>query len=189
VANATDVPPLGAAEENSRSKLRSVQGADFASREDHMQLSEHFSLAEMTSSDTARRIGDPNQPGPGESASLVTLCREVLEPVRTHFGRPVRVNSGYRSLRTNRAVGSKDNSQHRLGEAADIEIDGLTNAELAFWIRDNLDFDQVILESYRPGVAGSGWVHVSYRTGRLRKKCNTMTMGSHGPIYSIGINP
>jgi zinc D-Ala-D-Ala carboxypeptidase len=153
-----------------------------------MQLSEHFSLAEMTNSETAHRIGDPNQPGPAETNALRTLCASVLEPVRAHYGKAVRVNSGYRSPRTNAAVGSSDTSQHRAGEAADIEIDGITNADLACWIRDNLDFDQLILESYKPGVAGSGWVHVSYRANRLRKKVNTMTMGSHGAVYTDGIN-
>jgi zinc D-Ala-D-Ala carboxypeptidase len=154
-----------------------------------MNLSPHFTLAEMTASATARSIGDPNQPDAATLEKLKILCREILEPIRAHFGQPVRINSGYRSLRTNRAVGSKDTSQHRLGEAADIEIHGISNAEIAIWVRDTLSFDQVILESYRPGVAGSGWVHVSYRAGRLRQSALTMTMGSHGPVYSTGINP
>jgi zinc D-Ala-D-Ala carboxypeptidase len=153
-----------------------------------MQLSPHFSLAEMTRSATAQSIGDPNQPGPAELANLKTLCAKVLEPIRMHFGQPVRINSGYRSPRTNRAVGSSNGSQHRLGEAADIEIQGIENAAIAIWIRDNLIFDQLILENYRRGVAGSGWVHVSYRTGRLRPSVLTMTMASHGPVYSRGIN-
>ena len=74
-----------------------------------------------------------------------------------------------------------------LGEAADIEVAGVANAALAAWIRDHLPFDQLILEAYRPAVAGSGWVHVSYRQGRLRRQCLTMTLGSHGPVYSRGI--
>lgn len=153
-----------------------------------MQLSPHFTLDEMTRSATARAIGDPNQPDAAATACLQTLCGQVLEPVRAHFGRPVRINSGYRSLRTNRAVGSGDSSQHRRGEAADIEIAGISNAEVAVWIRDNLTFDQLILESYTRGVPGSGWVHVSYRADRLRKSVLTMTMAPHGPVYSSGIN-
>lgn len=149
-----------------------------------MNLSPHFTLAELT------RTSQPfaNDPGPVETQALKTLCEAVLEPVRAHFGKPVRVNSGYRSPRVNAAVGSKPTSQHAKGEAADIEIDGVSNAELAKWIRDNLVFDQLILEAYRPGVPGSGWVHVSYRKGRARKSVLTMTMGSHGAAYSNGID-
>lgn len=159
-----------------------------------MQLSEHFSLAEMTRSDTANRIGDANQPGQAEIDRLRALCTNVLEPVRRHFGKPVKVNSGYRSLRTNRAVGSGDGSQHRRGEAADIEIPGVSNVDLARWIRDNLDFDQLILERYTPGVPSSGWVHVSWREAGRRGKAGkngvlTMRMGSHGAVYSAGIVP
>lgn len=149
-----------------------------------MMLSPNFSLAELTR--TSQPF--PNNPGPVETARLQTLCVNVLEPIRAHYRRPVKVNSGYRSPKVNAAVGSKPTSQHMLGEAADIEIDGVSNAELAKWINRNLEFDQVILENYRPGVAGSGWVHVSYRVGRLRKSCLTMTLGSHGAVYSKGID-
>jgi zinc D-Ala-D-Ala carboxypeptidase len=154
-----------------------------------MNLSPHFTLEEMTLSATARSIGDPNQPDAAALTNLKILCSEVLEPIRMHFGLPVRINSGYRSPRTNRAVGSSNTSQHRLGEAADLEIHGISNADIAFWVRDNLKFDQLILENYKRGVAGSGWVHISYRTGRLRQKSLTMTLASHGPVYSNGINP
>lgn len=151
------------------------------------RLSPHFTLAEMTASETARRIGDPNAPGLVEIAAMKTLCAEVLEPIRAHFGRPVRVNSGYRSPRTNAAVGSSATSQHRRGEAADIEIAGLSNLDLARFVRDRLAFDQLILEAHRAGDPNSGWVHVSYRRGRLRRSVLTMTMGSHGPVYSTGL--
>ena len=153
-----------------------------------MQLSPHFTLAEMTASDTARRIGDPNRPGPSEIRALKLLCERVLEPVRAHFGKPVRVNSGFRALRVNRAVGSSDTSQHPRGEAADLEIDGVSNARVARWIRDNLVFDQLILEAHRKGVPNSGWVHVAFRAGRARKSVLTMTIGSHGASYATGIN-
>lgn len=147
-----------------------------------MHISKHFTLAELTR--TSQPF--PNHPVDVEIARLGTLCQCVLEPVREHFG-PVRVNSAFRSLKVNRAVGSKDSSQHRLGEAADIEVDGVLNPVLARWIVNNLHFDQLILEAYRPGVPGSGWVHVSYRSGRLRRDVLTMAMGSHGPIYTRGL--
>ena len=148
-----------------------------------MQISEHFTLAELTVTNQPFA----NTPNEVEIANLKTLADKVLEPIRRHFG-AVRVNSGFRSARVNAAVGSKSTSQHRVGEAGDIEVPGVPNPVLAMWIRDNLAFDQLILENYRPGVAGSGWVHVSYRTGRLRQKSMTMKMGSHGPVYSNGIN-
>lgn len=149
------------------------------------QLSPHFTLEEMC------RTAQPfaNMPGIVEIAALKQWCFNIGEPVRAHFGRPVTVNSGYRSLLVNRAVGSSDSSQHRKGEAGDIEIAGVPNAELAIWIRDNLKFDQLILEAYRPGIPNSGWVHTSFRLGRLRHSVLTMTMGTHGPIYTQGINP
>ena len=148
-----------------------------------MNLSPNFTLAELT----ATRQPFPNVPSDAEIAALRTLCFKVLEPIRAHFGKPVRVNSGFRSARVNRAVGSSDSSQHRRGEAADIEIAGISNHVLASWIRDNVPFDQLILEAYRPGIANSGWVHVSYREGRLRRSVLTMTMGSHGPTYQKGL--
>ena len=147
------------------------------------QLSSNFSLAEMTV--TSQKF--PNVPNTEEAAKLTILCNKVLEPLRSHFGKPVHVNSGFRSKKVNDAVGSHDTSQHRLGEASDIEIPEVSNYDLACYIRDHMSFDQVILESYHHGDPSSGWVHVSYREGRLRKNCLTMTMGSHGPVYSAGI--
>lgn len=153
-----------------------------------MKLSPNFTLAEMTASQIARRIGDSNQP---QLATVVDamrlLCVKVLEPVRAHFGRPVRVNSGYRSAATNAAVGSSPTSQHRRGEAADIEIPGVSNDVLARWIADHVEFDQLILEAHRRGAPNSGWVHVSYRAGRNRRQVLTMTLGSHGAVYTAGL--
>lgn len=148
-----------------------------------MNLSPHFTLEELT------RTSQPfdNDPGPVEQQALKTLCEAVLEPVRAHFGKPVRVNSGYRSPRVNAAVGSKPTSQHAKGQACDFEIDGVSNLEVAKWIRDNLTFDQLILENHKAGVPNSGWVHCSYVRGRARKSVLTMTMGSHGAVYTNGL--
>jgi zinc D-Ala-D-Ala carboxypeptidase len=149
------------------------------------QISPNFSLAELTVT------GQPyaNVPNATEISNLKILCDKVLEPIRAHFGKPVKVNSAFRSAKVNAAVGSSPGSQHRKGEAADIEIRGVSNADLAKFIRDNLAFDQVILEAYNPAQGpNSGWVHVSYRAGRLRKSVLTMRLGSHGAAYSQGIN-
>lgn len=154
-----------------------------------MKLSEHFSLAELTRTS----LPFANDPGPVQTANLKALCAHVLEPVRAHFGKPVRINSGYRSAKVNAAVGSKPTSQHALGQAADIEIDGVSNAAVAIWIRDNLAFDQVILENHKAGQPNSGWVHVSWsaasRRGgsKGRNSVLTMTLGTHGAVYSAGI--
>ncbi|VXC90759.1 D-Ala-D-Ala carboxypeptidase family metallohydrolase [Sphingomonas sp. 8AM] len=153
-----------------------------------MKLSPHFTLAEMTASATAARIGDSNQPQLAAHVdALKLLCLKVLEPVRAHFGRPVRINSGFRSAKTNAAVGSSSTSQHRRGEAADIEIDGVSNADLAAWIAGHVEFDQLILEAHRAGDPNSGWVHVSYAVGRNRRQVLTMTIGTHGPVYAAGL--
>lgn len=148
-----------------------------------MQLSPHFTLAELTKTGT----GLTNNPSPAIIDKLKALCVHVLEPVREHYGKPVTVNSGYRSPAVNAAVGSKSTSQHAKGEAADIEVAGVANAALARWIRDNLDFDQLIAEAVKPNDPAAGWVHVSWVPVGRRKQCLTATMGSHGMVYSKGL--
>lgn len=133
-----------------------------------MQLSPHFSLAELSYSPAAAAHGIANAPPPDAVDRLRQLCVHVLEPLRAHFGRPVRVNSGYRSPALNRAVGGARNSQHVTGEAADIEVDGVSTLMVAQHIRKHLPHDQLILELYTPGKPDSGWVHVSYRAGANR---------------------
>ena len=126
-----------------------------------MKLSAHFSLNEMTKSQTALRLGLDNNPGPDGVASLRTLCEQVLEPVREHFGRPVIINSGFRAKAVNKAIGGASSSQHCKAEAADIEIPGVDNLNLYEWLTVNSDYDQLILEYYT-GEPRSGWVHVSH---------------------------
>jgi hypothetical protein len=126
-----------------------------------MNLSNHFSLAEFTKSQTAERKGIDNTPTQDHIERMKILCVLVLEPIRTEFDKPIMINSGYRSPDLCEAIGSKPTSQHAKGEAADIEIPGVDNAELAKYIQDNLNFDQLILECYT-GEPSSGWVHVSY---------------------------
>lgn len=133
-----------------------------------MQLSPNFSLAEFTASATAKARRIDNRPGPREIAAMQALCINVLEPLRAHFGRPVRLTSGFRSIELCLAVGSSETSQHTKGEAGDFEIPGIDNVTVARFIRDQLPFDQLILENYTRGQPNSGWIHVSYRDGRLR---------------------
>jgi len=135
-----------------------------------MNLSANFTLNELTKSDTATRLGLDNMPDDEALENLKTLCEMVLQPVRDHFGKSVTVNSGYRSPESNAAVGGSKTSDHCKGQAADIEIDGLPNPELAQWIMDNLDYTQLILEFYTQGQPNSGWVHVSYDPNNLKKQ-------------------
>ena len=135
-----------------------------------MQLTNNFSLHELTKSETALRMGFDNTPGEAETEALRLLCEKVLQPVRDHYGKGVKVNSGFRSPESNAAVGGSKTSDHCLGRAADIEIPGVPNAELAQWIMDNLEYTQLILEFYTPGIPDSGWVHVSYDPDNLKKQ-------------------
>lgn len=151
-------------------------------------LTPHFALDEFTYSATARAHGLDNTPGNAVITALTNLCINILEPVRAHYRCPVKINSGYRSLKVNAAVGSKPTSQHVRGEAADFEVPGYANGEVALWIRKNLDFDQLILEAHRKGDPASGWVHCSWRPEKRRKSVLTMTLGSHGAIYTRGLN-
>lgn len=146
-------------------------------------LSPHFLLEEMTRTDT----GLPNVCPPALIPKLELLCVRILEPVREHFGRPVRVNSGYRSPKVNAAVGSKPTSQHAKAEAVDFEVPGVTNLKVAQWVRDNLEFDQLIGEAFRAGDPAAGWVHASLKASGNRRSVLTMTMGSHGPVYTKGL--
>jgi len=133
-----------------------------------MNLSTNFSLKELTKSDTATRLGLDNTPDEATIENLKLLCQEVLQPIRDHFGKSVTVNSGYRSPESNAAVGGSKTSDHCLGRAADIEIEGISNPDLAHWIMDNLDYTQLILEFYTQGQPNSGWVHVSYDPNNIK---------------------
>jgi len=134
-----------------------------------MNLSRNFSLAELTKSDTAIRKGINNNPSADQVEKLKLLCENILQPVRDRFGR-VTVTSGFRSAELCIAVGSSINSQHSKAEAADFECPGVDNAEVADWIKQNLEYDQLILAFYTPGEPNSGWIHCSYTTDQPRKQ-------------------
>jgi zinc D-Ala-D-Ala carboxypeptidase len=138
-----------------------------------MQLTSNFSLKELTVSDTATRLGLDNTPNETVILNLKALAENILQPVREHFGKSVKVNSGYRAPEVNAAVGGSKTSDHCKGQAADIEINGVANGDLANYIVDNFKFTQVILEFYTQGVPDSGWVHVSYDANDL--KCQVLT--------------
>ena len=138
-----------------------------------MQLSEHLSLAEVTRSETAKRKGVSNQATEAHIANFKLLAENIFEPIRNHFEKPIFISSGYRSAALNKAIGGAASSQHCTGEAIDIDMDGhaggITNKMVFDYIKDNLNFDQLIWEFGTD--ANPDWVHVSYEsTGRQRKQ-------------------
>ena len=127
-----------------------------------MKLSANFELFELIKSQVAERKGIPNNPSPDQIYNLKSLCINILQPIRSEFDKPVIISSGFRSAELCIAIGSKPTSQHAEGKAADLEIPGIDNMELAMWIKNNLNFDQLILEFYKDGQPNSGWIHVSW---------------------------
>jgi len=136
-----------------------------------MKLTENFSLNELTKSQTAERKGIDNTPSTEHQENLKSLCEMILQPIRDHFGQVVSVSSGYRSPELCVAIGSSTQSQHAKGQASDFEIFGISNKELADYIDQNLDYDQLILEYWKgEDEPNSGWVHCSYTNGNNRKQ-------------------
>ena len=141
------------------------------------QITKNFTLSELTYSDTAKKKNLDNMPSQTEYNNMKTLCEKVLQPIRDHFDKPLIINSCYRGKQLNEAVGGAKTSQHCKGQAADIEIKGMSNYDLACWIRDNMEFDQLILE-FTDNIKNdinAGWVHVSYVSpSQNRKQCLTI---------------
>ena len=135
-----------------------------------MILSKHFKLEEFTKSMTATRKGIDNKPGAGDIKNLENVCYKILEPLRAHFDLPITITSGYRSEALCEAIGSKKTSQHALGQAVDLEIASIPNIKIAYWLQNNVDFDQLILEYYDSEDPAGGWVHVSYNENGANRK-------------------
>jgi zinc D-Ala-D-Ala carboxypeptidase len=136
-----------------------------------MKLTENFNLNELTKSQVAERKGIPNNPSSDHIDSLKKLAESVLQPLRNHYESPVIITSGYRSAELCLAIGSSIESQHAKGQAADLEIIGVSNYDTALWIKNNLDFDQLILEFWKgEDEPNSGWIHVSYVGKKNRKQ-------------------
>lgn len=136
-----------------------------------MQLSKNLSLAEVIRSETAKRRGLSNMPTEEHIENFKKLAENVFQPIRDHFGVPIHISSGYRSAALNKAIKGSSTSQHCSGEAIDIDMDGttITNAAIFNYIKDNLEFDQLIWEFGTD--ANPDWVHVSYEsTGKQRKQ-------------------
>jgi len=140
----------------------------------NQKLSEHFTLRELCKSETATRLGIDNIPKDEMIiAKLSAVCEHILEPVRKKYG-AFTPNSGYRSVEVNAGVGGRSTSQHCKGEAVDFEVPSISNYDLACWVRDNLIYDQIILEFAVKGDPHAGWVHCSYTDGKNRKQLLTI---------------
>lgn len=151
-----------------------------------MQITKNFSLHELTKSETAIRNGIDNTPDDEAIRNLTLLARNVLQPIRDAWG-PVKVNSAYRGPRVNSIIGGSKNSDHMRGMAADIEVTGISNADVALWIEKRLPFRQLILEFYQPGVPDSGWVHVSYDENDLKQQSLTAIRENGKTVYLAGL--
>ena len=138
-------------------------------KQNDIQLSEHFTLNEFTKSITAERLGIKNEPDYEKVQAMKQLCREVLEPLRQHYGKPIRITSGYRCPLLNAAVGGVTNSQHMLGEAADLSVPSEAVARDWFlWLVKNTDFDQLLFEHNTR--LKNCWLHISCRYNRRRNR-------------------
>lgn len=150
-----------------------------------MKLSKNLSLGEFTRSQTAKRRGLDNTPQGNHLEAAKELAENIFQPIREHFAKPIFISSGYRSKALNEAIGGSQTSQHSKGEAIDIDMDhrgGPENEEVFHYIRENLDFDQLIWEfgtDERPD-----WVHVSYKKdGPQRGQILRAKRNSKGKTY------
>lgn len=125
------------------------------------KLTEHFTLEELTASEIGARNGWDNTPNEAEVQNLERLAL-MLEEVRKLLGKPIMINSAFRSKQVNDGVGSKDSSQHRIGCAADIRVPGMNPDEVCkAIIAARLPYDQIIREFYNPETKSGGWTHIS----------------------------
>jgi phosphoribosylaminoimidazole-succinocarboxamide synthase len=137
----------------------------------NIQLSTNLSLAEMIRSESAKRKGITNNPTPEHIENMKAWALNIFQPIRDHFKIPILISSGYRSKELNKAIGGSQTSQHSKGEAGDLDMDGtsISNRELFLFIKDNLEFDQLIWEFGTK--ANPDWVHVSFNPkGNQRKQ-------------------
>ena len=150
-----------------------------------IRFSKNFALSEMVNSATAERLNVDNSPSDIHLVNLTHLAIRILQPVRDEFG-VITINSGYRSPALNAKVGGSNTSQHCNGQAADFESFSTPNPDLAKWIANNLEFDQLILEFYDGINPNSGWVHCSYNLMGNRKKILTALKTGGKVVYKNG---
>ena len=132
-----------------------------------MKISPNLTLAEVSKSNTAIKLGIDNEPKGEHLNNMIHTANAIFQPMREHFGKPIFVSSGYRSPELNKAIGGAATSQHCKGEALDLDNDAVeypTNKDIFNYIKNHLDFDQLIWEF------DGAWVHVSYNKDKNRKQ-------------------
>lgn len=153
-----------------------------------MKLSKNFTVAEYIKSQTATRHEIDNSLSEEHLENAKKLFANVVQPIREKFGITI-ITSGYRSPDLNAKIGGSSKSKHCKGQAVDLECLKESNADVAMWIENNLDFDQLILEFYTPGEPSSGWIHVSYNEdGKNRKSVLTASKINGKTVYTNGLN-
>jgi len=153
-----------------------------------MKLSKNFTVAEYIKSQTATRHEIDNSLSEEHLENAKKLFANVVQPIREKFGVTI-ITSGYRSPELNAKIGGSSKSQHCKGQAVDLECLKESNADVAMWIENNLDFDQLILEFYTPSEPSSGWIHVSYNEdGKNRKSVLTASKINGKTVYTNGLN-
>lgn len=180
-ARPTYIKPKPNAGINDMINIRKIRKTD--------RLSANFRLSEVTKSQTASRMDIDNSPTDEHLINIKKLVDEFLQPLREKLDKPIVITSGYRSEQLNDEINGSENSQHCKGEAVDIECFGMSNKALAMYIKENMDFDQLILEFYNPDEgANSGWVHVSYKeTGNRKEVLSAIKRKGHSLEYEYGI--
>ena len=147
-------------------------------------MGREVSLKELLFSETATRLGIDNTPTDQILINLQTLIYEVITPIVNQFG-DIKITSGYRSPALCKAIGSSERSQHTTGMAVDCDVLGVPNKELADWIVNHLEFDQCILEFWKPEEINSGWVHVSYNKAGNRKMYLRAYKSNNRVVYEV----
>ena len=147
-------------------------------------MDRQVSLKELLFSETATRLGIDNTPTDQILINLQTLIYEVITPIINEFG-DIKITSGYRSPELCKAIGSSATSQHAFGMAVDCEVLGVPNKELADWVVNNLEYDQVILEFWEKDKINSGWVHISYNKANNRKMYLRAYKANGRTVYEV----
>ena len=151
-----------------------------------MRISKHISYKEATQSQTAVRKGINNEPDAYQLQNMQVLAEKVFEPLRDHFGVPIAINSFFRSQKLNKAIGGAAGSQHTQGRAIDIDdtLGGVSNKQMFDWIRENLDYDQLIWEFGNDN--NPDWVHISYVSeSENRKRVLKASKKNGKTIYTV----
>jgi zinc D-Ala-D-Ala carboxypeptidase len=151
-------------------------------------VSPHIDYATAIRSDMAKRKGLNNYFTPDQLERMKVVAAKVYEPLVEHFGIVIYISSFFRSKEVNKLIGGASTSQHMANNGAAMDLDaemnvGVTNQQVFDYIKDNLEFDQLILEDIRPD-GSIGWVHVSYNEGKNRKQVLTMVLTNGKKVYA-----